>query len=235
MIKNHFLISIIAFIVIVSFWSCSSPAGPDSSGSAYAEITVWSKPWHAFIWMDGKDTGYRTNAMLKIEVGTHTVLLLKPGYKDWEKTFTATEENVGPNAIRINAHLIGVSITVKEPTSNTVWNKGQEAVISWEPVHEPPGNANNDNETDFLTSSGGESKSQNVMRPLYLPNVKIYLYKGDTEVMTIVSEIENTGSYTWTVDPSLEDGTDYKVRVTSSWETPNISPIYGESEPFTIQ
>jgi hypothetical protein len=237
MMKNKSLISIIAFIFIVSFWSCQSPAGPENPIKKSVELWVISSPWHAFIWLDGGDTGYRTNAIIPgVELGTHTVLLLKPGFQNWEKTFTITNKHLEWGRYTIDAKLWALDITVTEPTSDTVWIKGKEAVISWEPEHEPPGSASNNKEADSLTSSGSvEANAQNVMRPLYLPNVKIYLYKGDTEVMTIVGEIENTGSYTWTVDPSLEDGTDYKVRVTSSWETPEISKVYGESEAFTIK
>lgn len=73
------------------------------------------------------------------------------------------------------------------------------------------------------------------MKSLYLPYVKLYLYKGRSEILTIVSDLENNGSYTWTVDPSLVDGTDYKIRVNVSPENPNMKDIHGMSEKFTIR
>lgn len=66
---------------------------------------------------------------------------------------------------------------------------------------------------------------------LGLSDVKIDLYKGSTFNQTIVESTENDGSYTWTVDPSLEDGTNYKVRISSSSD----STVYGESEEFEIR
>ena len=68
------------------------------------------------------------------------------------------------------------------------------------------------------------------IRVLGLSNVKIDLYKGSTFNQTIVSSTENDGSYLWTVDPSLADGTDYKVRILSTSD----SSVYGESDAFEI-
>ena len=68
------------------------------------------------------------------------------------------------------------------------------------------------------------------IRVLGLSNVKIDLYKGGTFNQTIVSSTENDGSYLWTVDPSLADGTDYKVRILSTSD----SSVYGESDAFEI-
>ncbi|MFW6140560.1 MAG: hypothetical protein ACOC5S_04315 [Acidobacteriota bacterium] len=53
MMKNKSLISIIAFIFIVSLWSCQSPAGPENPIKESVELWVISSPWHAFIWLDG--------------------------------------------------------------------------------------------------------------------------------------------------------------------------------------
>jgi len=92
------------------------------------------------------------------------------------------------------------SITVTDPTSSTIWAKGQLADIAW-------------------TSTGTIS------------NVKIDLYKGSTLESTIASNTANDGAYQWTVDPTLIDDTDYKVRVSCIPE----SGVYSESETFTIE
>jgi len=68
------------------------------------------------------------------------------------------------------------------------------------------------------------------IRVLGLSWVKIDLYKGSSKVMTIVESTYNDGSYLWTVAPSLEDGTDYKVRVSGR----DDSTVYGESDEFRI-
>ncbi len=94
------------------------------------------------------------------------------------------------------------SITVTEPTSSTIWTKGASANITW-------------------TSTGTIS------------DVKIDLYKGTTLIEPpITSSTANDGTYTWTpVNPSLADGTDYKVRISSVSD----SGIYGESSTFAIE
>ncbi|KKN49126.1 hypothetical protein LCGC14_0646000 [marine sediment metagenome] len=78
--------------------------------------------------------------------------------------------------------------------------------------------------------SSGKFRPSGDIRVLGLSNVKIDLYKGSTFNQTIVSSTENDGSYLWTVDPSLADGTDYKVRILSTSD----SSVYGESDAFEI-
>jgi len=76
--------------------------------------------------------------------------------------------------------------------------------------------------------------SSKIVHPLILSNVKIQLYKGNKLKKTIVENTGNngsSGSYQWQeVDPSLSDGTDYKIRVLSATD----SSIYGESDSFEI-
>ena len=78
--------------------------------------------------------------------------------------------------------------------------------------------------------SSGKFTQSGDIKVLGLSNVKIDLYKGSAFNQTIVSSTENDGSYLWTVDPSLEDGTDYKVRILSTSD----SSVYGESDAFEI-
>jgi hypothetical protein len=61
--------------------------------------------------------------------------------------------------------------------------------------------------------------------------VKIDLYKGVVLQELIEPNTENGGSYTWTVNTLLVDGSDYKVRISSVSEP----GIYDESEEFTIE
>jgi sugar lactone lactonase YvrE len=65
---------------------------------------------------------------------------------------------------------------------------------------------------------------------LTISYVKILLYSGKDVVRTIVENTSNTGSYQWTVDSNLEEGSDFKVRVVCSTE----QSIYGESRQFSI-
>jgi hypothetical protein len=69
-------------------------------------------------------------------------------------------------------------------------------------------------------------------RVLSITNVKIELYKGGDFQETIEPSTENDGNYTWTqVNPSLADGSDYKVRITAA----SAPGIYDESDNFTIE
>jgi DNA-binding beta-propeller fold protein YncE len=93
------------------------------------------------------------------------------------------------------------TITIINPTSSTTWAPGNPADITW--------------------SSTGT-----------ISNVKIDLYKGTTFKETIISSTANDGTYTWaTVNSTLADGTDYKVRVSSTTD----SGLYDESDAFTIE
>jgi hypothetical protein len=93
------------------------------------------------------------------------------------------------------------SLTVTDPTSSTKWSQGDSRNISW--------------------SSKG-----------VISYVKIELYKGSTSKQLIVSSTENDGSYTWSpVESTLENGTDYKVRVSDF----SAATVYGESAQFTIE
>ena len=79
--------------------------------------------------------------------------------------------------------------------------------------------------------SSGKFMPSGDIRVLALSYVKIDLYKRGYFDQTIVSSTDNDGSYTWTVDSSLEDGTDYKVRISSTSD----SSVYGDSEEFEIR
>jgi hypothetical protein len=75
-------------------------------------------------------------------------------------------------------------------------------------------------------------KSSKNMRVLSITNVKIELYKGGVFQEIIEPSTENDGTYTWTqVNPSLVDGSDYKVRISAVSEP----GIYDESDNFAIE
>ena len=82
----------------------------------------------------------------------------------------------------------------------------------------------------------GNDKSPNPVTALNskhnfsITNIDIDLYKGGTEVQTIVSNQSNTGSYKWVPPGSLADGSNYRVRISCSAD----SSIYGESSNYSI-
>lgn len=61
-------------------------------------------------------------------------------------------------------------------------------------------------------------------------NVGIELYKGGSLQKTISVSTENDGAYTWTVNLSLEDVIDYKVKIFDISD----SAVYDESDEFQI-
>ena len=284
-------------IFMVSLWSCKNPHGPDFGDielEGFGTLWIYSTPWHAYIWLDGHDTGLRTHNYMDVSVGTHTVLLLKGGYKAWETTVT-----VGKGEdVEIDAKLKSLNIIVTHPTAGTVWTKGQEVVITWEAEDTSTASVSTGNVFNRSNSSRNvfspffhdinlSSKSfkierdskkfspedvenphqktrnfRNINRNLnmgsdnihvnsgiyfqnsssakkreikYLPDVNVYLYKGDSKIVVIGTQLPNNWSYTWTVDPSLVDGADYKIRV-HVWPeaNPNMALVYGESDEFTI-
>ncbi len=75
------------------------------------------------------------------------------------------------------------------------------------------------------------SKSGDDIRILILTNVKIELYFGGGVVETIASSTANDGSHMWKLPASLQDGTNYKVRISCRDDT----NVYGESEAFEIK
>jgi len=66
--------------------------------------------------------------------------------------------------------------------------------------------------------------------PPAIANVKIELSKGGVIVKTIVNSTANDGSYSWTVDDTLDDGINYKVIVSDAAG----SGASGESQEFAL-
>ncbi len=81
----------------------------------------------------------------------------------------------------------------------------------------------------FPQASGG-LKTQGEAGILALNEVSIELLRGSNVVQTIAAGVSNSGSYSWTVPPSLTNGSNYKVRVSCSTD----SIITAESASFTI-
>jgi hypothetical protein len=65
---------------------------------------------------------------------------------------------------------------------------------------------------------------------LFSNYVYLYLYKGSQYVVSIASDISNTGTYSWTVPAGYLTGSDYRIEIMSY----SNSSIYGYSQPFTI-
>ncbi len=303
-------------------------------GTTTGSIQVNSTPQGASISLDGTATGQTTNSTLPdVSTGSHTITLLKEGYEDYEENITVT----AGQTTTVNANLAAIIITVTNPTSSTIWTKGDDVEIRWgssgssslqgnvrksaglSPLSLSGRNLSPsfrrrtlrsrhsfrnltrtrrdlDNNSNMGSSSIKEissskaleidsnrsSKSLDVSkkfsprdkkvnishrrekyfvvikknnslgkvnspiskgispqifksskntRVLSLTIVKIDLYKGSIFQETIEPSTENDGTYTWAVNTSLADGSDFKVRISSVSEP----GIYDESDNFTIE
>ena len=303
-------------------------------GPTAGSVQVNSTPQGASIYLDGTATGQTTNSTLTdVSPGSHTIMLVKEGYEDYEENISVT----AGQTTTVNINLTAIIITVTNPTSSTIWTKGENVEITWGSSSSPSfqGNVRKSNGLNPLLNSGRNlspsfrrralrsmhsfrnlirtrreldkridmrsssikeissskapeinlnisSKSQDASKKsssssgevnishqraknfgiieknnsfgkvnspiskgispqifqsskntivLSLTNVKIELYKGGIFQETIESSTENDGTYTWTVNPALADGSDYKVRVSSVSEP----GIYDESDNFTIE
>ncbi len=94
------------------------------------------------------------------------------------------------------------SVVFIAPTASTVWNAGQSYQIQWQP------------DTVIL------GKSAN-----------IFLFKGAVQLKSIAAAAPNSGSFSYSVDPKLESGSDYRIRIAGSLDSLRA----GYSAAFTIQ
>ncbi len=88
-------------------------------------------------------------------------------------------------------------LNITSPAGTTVWTAGENVTTTWE-------------YTGFCGSS-----------------VDLYLYKGETQVMTIVEQTPNDGTHPFDLDNTLESGADYRVCIVSGEDE-------DYSEAFTI-
>lgn len=64
-----------------------------------------------------------------------------------------------------------------------------------------------------------------------ISEVKIDLYENGQRVKTIVNRTNNDGLFNWTIGPNIEDGIQYKIRVSAADE----SSVFGTSKIFSIK
>ncbi|MBN1222558.1 MAG: PEGA domain-containing protein [Candidatus Aminicenantes bacterium] len=75
-----------------------------------------------------------------------------------------------------------------------------------------------------------ETGLQEERGPAAISSVKIDLYRNSDLADTIASETPNNGSFNWTVDSSLSEGDNYRIRISCTSD----SSVYGESDAFEI-
>ena len=91
-------------------------------------IQVNSTPTGAAISLDGQDTGKTTNATLTdVSAGTHTLKLVKQGYKVWEDTVTVNKGSTTHVNVTLEEEPKVGSIKVNStPTGAAIWLDGQD-------------------------------------------------------------------------------------------------------------
>lgn len=123
--KKTFLVSLLTTTLIYFFYSCKeTPTTPELPSFDFGLIQVNSTPTGAEIYLDGNNTGKKTNALLtNVSVGSHIIKLVKEQYQDWEYTI-----NVSKDAnTRVNV-VLRVDIIPKliSPEEGAVLDNGQQ-------------------------------------------------------------------------------------------------------------
>ncbi len=93
------------------------------------DIQVSSTPTAAQVFLDGADTGWKTNCTLaEISPGDHMIKLVKDGYTDYEQKVSVKRGNTAT----LNITLPAIPIRVTKPAAGSTWVKGQIIEIKWE-------------------------------------------------------------------------------------------------------
>jgi len=93
------------------------------------DIQVSSTPTAAQVFLDGADTGWKTNCTLaEISPGDHMIKLVKDGYTDYEQKVSVKRGNTAT----LNITLPAIPIRVTKPAAGSTWVKGQIVEIKWE-------------------------------------------------------------------------------------------------------
>jgi len=157
-------------------------------------LKVESTPQTASVFIDGVDTGKKTNYLFKnVAVGNRVVKVVKEGYGDQQKTVAVKSGE----RTTVTFTLKEMTLKVTQPNSVSIWGFGEDVNIRW-------------TTTAVTDPDMPEAKEQDVT------TVKIELYKGATRVRTIAASTENDGNFVWTVSSTHMDGANYKVMVSAA-------------------
>jgi len=102
--------------------------GEGPSGQPAGSIQVNSSPAGAHVYLNGNSTGQTTNCTLaNVSAGSHTVKLVKEGYKDYQESVSVTAGQTTTMNVNLTKH----TISVTSPKSSTIWVIGDEVDIKW--------------------------------------------------------------------------------------------------------
>jgi DNA-binding beta-propeller fold protein YncE len=96
--------------------------------SSLGSIQVFSEPPMAHVFLDGEDTGQNTNCTLSdVSPGVHTIRIVKEGYLDEEESVRVTAGQTEAVNVTLEPH----TISVINPTRETVWIVGDWEKVNW--------------------------------------------------------------------------------------------------------
>lgn len=106
---------------------------------------------------------------------------------------------------------LSVNITDEDEVILTVTGRNKAPFIETISVQSGPS-------ISVSTPNGGEKINTNTTYTItwednITENVKIELYKGGSAVSTLADDVTSDGSFSWSVNESLADGNDYKIRI----------------------
>jgi hypothetical protein len=149
----------------------------------------------------GKDTV--TSQFLKKDTMVDTAILwTAPKTGAYYIKFSSTQNALVYYSISITPYSPLAALVFIAPTASTIWNAGQDYQIQWKPDSTVLGKYAN-----------------------------IYVFKGAVQLKSIVNSAPNSGVFSYSVDPKLESGSDYRIKIANSADTLKA----GISAAFTIQ
>jgi hypothetical protein len=107
---------------VAVYFVTKSGGGESSKGTvtgSTGSIHVNSNPSAAKIYIDGRDTGQKTNATItNVSVGNHTVKLVLGGYKIWTRTVNVIQAQTAQVNANLETKMLTVNIKVRFKMSN---------------------------------------------------------------------------------------------------------------------
>lgn len=146
--------------------SCATDSGVYEDSEAFGvtdfgKLIVKSTPAGAKIYIDGTDSGKKTpQTFNKAATGNRSIMLEKEGYDDWQDT-ALVEAGKTTN---VNATLDKLKLVIVSPKDTDVWDKGNQATITWNTAVAAPPAEGQDNSTAKLAGSQAVRITQNLNR-----------------------------------------------------------------------
>jgi endonuclease YncB( thermonuclease family) len=155
-----------------NYYLLEKSAAPAPPAVAYGDVQVRSQPSNAKIFIDGEDTGKKTNYTLRLKTGAHTILLKKDGYVDLSWLEAIKEESrvlslkflaqvpiappVAPPAPAVRTTQVVFSDLLAAIKANELWNAAKLFLELWSaPITPELTTASQTNMLAFISPAGG--------------------------------------------------------------------------------